>query len=96
MCCHCLDWGCWRTCWVPRGVPGLRVWGRCHGKRGSAGDKGCAECCHPVTACVECAMMHGAEVGGDAAAKAGVHDGGGGGDDGAAQETVRHPPRSWR
>lgn len=50
-----------------------------------------------MTASVECAMMHGAEVGGDAAGKAGVHDGGGGGgDDGAAQETVRHPPHSWR
>lgn len=72
------------------------MWAHCRGKRGSAGDKGCVECCS-LTASVECAMMHGAEVGGDAAGKAGVRDeGGGGDDDGAAQETVHHPPHSWR
>lgn len=72
------------------------MWARCRGLCGSAGGRGCGACCCQLTATVGYATTRGAEVGDDAAGRAGAHGAGGGGGDGVARERGRHRPGSWR
>lgn len=65
----------------------------CRGLNGNAGGKGCGVPCHPAKPSVVYAKTCGAEVGDDAAGRAGGRGGGGGG---AARETDCRQPDSWR